>query len=67
VIGHLLNLLHALGVGRGKLSIDIAQTLEERSVETLQLRKGKLAQGDEILNLYTDAVTNERILRKILG
>ena len=67
VIGHLLNLLHALGVGRGKLSIDTAQTLEERSVETLQLRKGKLAQGDEILNLYTDAVTNERILRKILG
>ena len=61
VVGHLLDVLHALGLLLSEVAVDVAQAFEQLVVEPHQLGQGKLAQRDEVFYLHSHAVTDEGI------
>ena len=67
VVGHRLDLLHALGVGGREIEVQGAQGGEFRAVDAGQLRQRQLREGDEVLHFDADAVADEGLLRKIIG
>ena len=67
VVGRLLYFLYPCRRSLVEVAVDVTQRLEERTVETFQLRQGQLAQRDEILDFDTYPVTDEGILGKIVG
>ena len=66
VVSNALYVLHALGISLGEVAVNVAQSLC-RCGKTLQLGQRQFAQSDEILNLYSYAVLNKCVLRKITG
>ena len=67
VVGHLLNILHPLGILLRELTIDIAQTVKQTLVERLELRQGEFTKRYEILYLYPDTIADECKFGKIIG
>ena len=62
VVGHLLDVLHALCVLLVEVEIDAAQCFKQGVVEVLELRQWQLAQCNEIFDFYAHSVTDECIL-----
>ena len=62
VVGHLLDVLHALCVLLVEVEIDAAQCFKQGMVEVLELRQWQLAQCYEIFDFYAHSVANECIL-----
>jgi hypothetical protein len=65
VVGHLLNVLHALGILLGKVTIDVAQGLKETVVYGLQLWQRQFAEGNEILDFYAHTIAYQCVLGKV--
>ena len=61
VVGHGLDVFHALRVGLGEVAVDVAQLAELGAVNPLELGQRNFAQGDEILHLHIHAVANEGV------
>ena len=59
MVGGLLYLLDLGGLVLGHVAVDAAQSVEEAAVEVLQLGQRQLAQGDEVLYLHADSVSDQ--------
>ena len=64
VVGHLLNILHALSVLLSKVAVDVAEGFKQVMVEILQLGQRQFTQRYEVLYLHTNTIANQSILRK---
>ncbi len=62
VVGHFLNILHALGTLLIEVAVNIAQSLKLTMVEVLQLGQRQLTKGNEIFYLNTDAIAYQGVL-----
>ena len=62
VIGHLLNVLHPLSIGRCELAIDVTKTFKEAMVEILKCRQWQLTKSDKIFYFNAYAITYQCIL-----
>ena len=65
MIGGPLDLLDARGRSLVKVPIDVAELIEAGMIEGCQLGQWKLAKRYEIFDLHPNAVSDERIFRKI--
>ena len=65
VVRGFLNVLHALGIGLGKVFVNTAQTRKQIAAEVFQLWQRQLTKRDEILYFHKNAITDQRKLRKI--
>ena len=67
MVGHLFYFLDLGGIFRSHVPVDVPQCLEEGSVEVGKLRKRNPAEGDEVLDLHTHPVSDERIFAEIFS
>ena len=66
VVGNLLDILDTLRIILIKVLIYLTQTSKQSRIERSKLRQRQLTQSDKILNLYTNTISYERILGKIV-
>ena len=67
VVGYLFNVLHTLGIGRRKLTIDVAKKFKASMINILQLWQRQFAQGNKILDFHTYSISDKGIFREIRG
>ncbi len=67
VIRHGFDLLDTLGRGGREVEVQRAKCLVGLLIYAGELRQREFAQGDEVFNLDTDAVTDQCLLGKIVG
>jgi hypothetical protein len=66
VVGNALDLLYVESILHSKVGIELAKLIVSRLGYARKLRKRKLAQSDEILDLNANTVANKCVLRKII-
>ena len=65
MVCRLLYLLDPCSILLAKATIDITQGLKQLVVKTFQLRQREFTKCNEILNFYSDTITDKRILGKV--
>ena len=66
VVGHLLDVLHTLGVLDRELTIDVTQGFKQAVVEILKLGKRELAERNKVFDFYTHTITYQGVFREIV-
>ena len=66
MVGYCLDVLHSLGIGKRKLTVNFPQVIKQAMVEILELGQRQLTKSNEIFYLYAHPVSYQCILREIV-